>query len=198
MKPITCVMIYPAYMHCSLKKLTTLHLWLDMVHGLVAKVCKCEIEIQAKIGSANTEIHKKIDNTNIHNFVTECGLEQTIPEIECVMTVSIAQLKKCLLWRLWTISCRIWAGSALLAQVVKIFDFNLFHDNLSFSFFLVFINRNLCRTPHGLQPIKLPRTACLSEYKWVGIISVIGYAVRRVYVRVCDDREIINLITVLL
>ena len=74
-----------------------------MVHGLVAKVCKCEIEIQAKIGSANTEIHKKIDNTNIHNFVTECGLEQTIPEIECVMTVSIAQLKKCLLWRLWTI-----------------------------------------------------------------------------------------------
>ena len=32
-----------------------------------SKVGKCEIEIQAK----NKEIHKKIDNTNIHNFLTE-------------------------------------------------------------------------------------------------------------------------------
>ena len=32
---------------------------------------KCEIEIQAKIGSTKKEIHEKIENTNIHNFVTE-------------------------------------------------------------------------------------------------------------------------------
>ena len=36
-----------------------------MAH-MEAKVGKCETEIQAKI-----EIHKKIDNTNIPNFVTE-------------------------------------------------------------------------------------------------------------------------------
>ena len=32
---------------------------------------QCEIEIQAKLGSKNKEIHKKIDNTNIQNFVTK-------------------------------------------------------------------------------------------------------------------------------
>ena len=32
-----------------------------------AKVGKCEIEIQAKIGSTNKEIHKKINYININN-----------------------------------------------------------------------------------------------------------------------------------
>ena len=35
-----------------------------------AKVGKCEIEIQAKIGSKKKEILKNLDNTNIHSFVT--------------------------------------------------------------------------------------------------------------------------------
>ena len=34
------------------------------------KVGKCEIQIQAKIGSKNREVDKKIDNKNIYNFVT--------------------------------------------------------------------------------------------------------------------------------
>ena len=44
----------------------------DMIWSMEAKVDKCETEIQAKkVGSKNKEIHKKIDNTTIHNFVTE-------------------------------------------------------------------------------------------------------------------------------
>ena len=40
-----------------------------------AKVGKCETKIQAKIGKKPKEIHKKINNTNIHNFVTELGMK---------------------------------------------------------------------------------------------------------------------------
>ena len=50
---------------------------LDMIWFIVAK-CKTEIqanqkakEVQAKQGLKKIEIHKKIDNTNIHNFVIE-------------------------------------------------------------------------------------------------------------------------------
>ena len=39
--------------------------------SMEAKVGKCETGIKAKIGSKNKEIHKKINNRNIHNFVTE-------------------------------------------------------------------------------------------------------------------------------
>ena len=42
-----------------------------MIWTIEAKVGKCEIDIQAQIGSKNIEIHKKIDNTNSHNFVTK-------------------------------------------------------------------------------------------------------------------------------
>ena len=52
-----------------------------------AKVCKYEIEIQAKIWSKNKEIYEKIDNTNALLWYQiryeDFGLDQTNPEIEC-------------------------------------------------------------------------------------------------------------------
>ena len=38
-------------------------------------MANCEIEIWAEIWSKNKEIHKKIDCTKMHNFVTEKGME---------------------------------------------------------------------------------------------------------------------------
>ena len=58
-----------------------------MIWSMEAKVCKYEIEIQAKIWSKNKEIYEKIDNTNALLWYQiryeDFGLDQTNPEIEC-------------------------------------------------------------------------------------------------------------------